>query len=104
MGWPRSRWRRRWRTQPPAHRPSHQQRVRWPQDTALHTFTFANAMHRGVCALGGAASGVFGTAMSIYLNRFLNIPATHSTANGQTPDAAANAGRTARAARPPAAG
>jgi nitrite reductase/ring-hydroxylating ferredoxin subunit len=46
-------------------------------DTALHTFTFANAIYRG---LQRALSvellrGVFDAAMSIYLDRFLNIPA-----------------------------
>ena len=46
-------------------------------DTALHTFTFANAVHQG---MGRAPSiellrGVFDAAMSIYLDRFLNIPA-----------------------------
>ena len=45
-------------------------------DTALHTFTFANAMHQ---ALRRVASpellrGVFDAAMSIYLDRFLNVP------------------------------
>ena len=46
-------------------------------DTVLHTFTFANAMHQ---ALRRAPSitllrGVFDAAMSVYLDRFLNIPA-----------------------------
>ena len=55
-------------------------------DTALHTFTFANAIMQG---LGRAPSvdllrGVLDAAMSIYLDRFLNIPAARiPTANGQ---------------------
>ncbi len=45
-------------------------------DTALHTFTFANAAHQ---ALRRAESpellrGVFDGAMSVYLDRFLNVP------------------------------
>jgi len=46
-------------------------------DTALHTFTFANAVRQ---ALRRASSpellrGVFDAAMSVYLDRFLNVPA-----------------------------
>ena len=46
-------------------------------DSALHSFTFANAIHQ---ALRWAPSaevirGVFDAAMSVYLNRFLNVPA-----------------------------
>ncbi len=45
-------------------------------DTALHTFTFANAVHqmlrRAPSALG--LRGVFDAAMSVYLDRFLNVP------------------------------
>ena len=56
-------------------------------DTALHTFTFANAVHQGLCRLHLHDSsgpnpartdllrGVFDAAMSIYLDRFLNVPA-----------------------------
>ena len=61
-------------------------------DTALHTFTFANAVHQG---LQRAASvellrGVFDAAMSIYLDRFLNIPAARlPQANGTSPEPAA---------------
>ncbi len=52
-------------------------------DTALHTFTFANAVHQGmrhappaVNADGdlGLLRGVFDAAMSVYLDRFLNVP------------------------------
>lgn len=53
-------------------------------DTALHTFTFANAVHQGLRRLDGYTAadgyllllrGVFDGAMSVYLDRFLNIPA-----------------------------
>ena len=67
-------------------------------DTALHTFTFANAVHQGLRRLEGYAPpdeyqlllrGVFDAAMSIYLDRFLNIPAARLPAangtNGSAP-------------------
>ena len=67
-------------------------------DTSLHTFTFANAVHQGLRRLEGYAPpdyyllllrGVFDAAMSIYLDRFLNIPAarlpTATNANGASP-------------------
>ena len=46
-------------------------------DTALHTFTFANAIEQGLRRAPSAEllRGVFDAAMSIYLDRFLNIPA-----------------------------
>ncbi len=46
-------------------------------DTALHTFTFANAVHQGLRRSPSAEllRGVFDAAMSIYLDRFLNVPA-----------------------------
>ncbi len=54
-------------------------------DTALHTFTFANAVHQGLRRIGSTPlhgdtyvpllRGVFDAAMSVYLDRFLNIPA-----------------------------
>ncbi|MGH9911403.1 MAG: Rieske (2Fe-2S) protein [Nitrososphaeraceae archaeon] len=59
-------------------------------DTALHTFTFANAVHQGLRRISTAVShksqhaaniqlheltrGIFDAAMLVYLNRFLNIP------------------------------
>ena len=45
-------------------------------DTALHTFTFANAVHQGLGRVEstGLMRGIFDAAMSIYLDRFLNIP------------------------------
>lgn len=46
-------------------------------DTALHTFTFANAVEQGLRRAPSIEllRGVFDAAMSIYLDRFLNIPA-----------------------------
>jgi hypothetical protein len=46
-------------------------------DTALHTFTFANSIEQGLRRASSAEllRGVFDAAMSIYLDRFLNIPA-----------------------------
>jgi hypothetical protein len=45
-------------------------------DAALHTFTFANAVHQGLrrIATPELLKGVFDSALRIYLNRFLNIP------------------------------
>ncbi|MCB9437525.1 MAG: Rieske 2Fe-2S domain-containing protein [Anaerolineales bacterium] len=47
-------------------------------DTALHTFTFANAIEQGLRRAPSVEllRGVFDAAMSLYLDRFLNIPAT----------------------------
>lgn len=46
-------------------------------DTALHTFTFANAVHQGLRRTNCVelVRGIFDAAMSIYLDRFLNVPA-----------------------------
>jgi hypothetical protein len=53
-------------------------------DTALHTFTFSNAVQMGLKRIGSPVGadayipllrGVFDAAMSVYLDRFLNIPA-----------------------------
>jgi nitrite reductase/ring-hydroxylating ferredoxin subunit len=46
-------------------------------DTALHTFTFANAVHQGLRRVPSPEllRGVFDAAMSVYLDRFLNVPA-----------------------------
>jgi nitrite reductase/ring-hydroxylating ferredoxin subunit len=46
-------------------------------DTALHTFTFANAVHQGLkrSVSPELLRGVFDAAMSVYLDRFLNMPA-----------------------------
>jgi nitrite reductase/ring-hydroxylating ferredoxin subunit len=45
-------------------------------DTALHTFTFANAVEQGLRRSPSPEllRGVFDAAMSIYLDRFLNVP------------------------------
>ena len=45
-------------------------------DTALHTFTFANAVQQGLRRSGSVPllRGVFDAAMSVYLDRFLNVP------------------------------
>ena len=45
-------------------------------DTAHHTFTFANAVHQGLRRAPSPEllRGVFDAAMSIYLDRFLNVP------------------------------
>jgi len=60
-------------------------------DTTLHTFTFANAVQQGLRRAPSPEllRGVFDAAMSIYLDRFLNIPAAkiaQSARNGATPD------------------
>lgn len=53
-------------------------------DTALHSFTFANAVEHGLARVGKTQGddgyipllrGVFDAAMSVYLDRFLNVPA-----------------------------
>lgn len=46
-------------------------------DSAHHTFTFANAVHQGLRRVASAEllRGVFDAAMSVYLDRFLNVPA-----------------------------
>lgn len=55
-------------------------------DTALHTFTFANAVHQGLRRLPSAEllRGVFDAAMSVYLDRFLNLPAARLPEPGGT--------------------
>ena len=46
-------------------------------DTALHSFTFANAIEQGLRRAPSVEllRGVLDAAMSVYLDRFLNIPA-----------------------------
>jgi nitrite reductase/ring-hydroxylating ferredoxin subunit len=54
-------------------------------DTAHHSFTFANAAHQAIQRAPSAdvLRGVFDAAMSVYLNRFLNVPvAKMPAANG----------------------
>jgi nitrite reductase/ring-hydroxylating ferredoxin subunit len=45
-------------------------------DTALHTFTFSNAVHEGLRRVPSPEllRGVFDAAMSVHLDRFLNVP------------------------------
>ena len=45
-------------------------------DTAHHSFTFANAVHQAIQRAPSAEllRGAFDAAMSVYLNRFLNVP------------------------------
>ena len=47
-------------------------------DTALHTFTFSNAVEQGLRRSPSPelVRGVFDAAMSVYLDRFLNVPPT----------------------------
>lgn len=47
-------------------------------DTALHTFTFSNAVHQGLRRAPSLEllRGVFDAAMSVHLDRFLNVPPT----------------------------
>jgi nitrite reductase/ring-hydroxylating ferredoxin subunit len=46
-------------------------------DTALHTFTYANAVHQAISRMATPEllRGAFDAAMRVYLNRFLNVPA-----------------------------
>jgi nitrite reductase/ring-hydroxylating ferredoxin subunit len=59
-----------------AHFPTSNQFGDW--DTALHSFTFANAVEQGLRRTESPelVRGVFDAAMTVYLNRFLNVPAT----------------------------
>ncbi|MCI0484749.1 MAG: Rieske (2Fe-2S) protein, partial [candidate division NC10 bacterium] len=56
-------------------------------DTVLHTFTFTNAVSQGLRRAPSAelARGLFDAAMSIYLDRFLNIPAARLPEGGLPP-------------------
>ncbi|HEU5367503.1 MAG TPA: Rieske (2Fe-2S) protein [Ktedonobacterales bacterium] len=69
-------------------------------DTTLHTFTFAHAVHLGMRRIASAPApetgqaellrGAFDAAMSVYLDRFLNIPPARIPApqpNGHGPEA-----------------
>ena len=60
-------------------------------DTALHTFTFANAVEQGLrrSVSPELLRGVFDAAMSVHLDRFLNVPARRLPA--PEPDADADA-------------
>ena len=56
-------------------------------DTALHTFTFANAVEQGLRRAPSPElfRGVFDAAMSVYLDRFLNVPAVRIPAVDDAP-------------------
>jgi hypothetical protein len=53
-------------------------------DTALHTFTFANAVEQGLRRSPSRElpRGVLDAAMSVHLDRFLNVPATRLPEHG----------------------
>ncbi|NWF60405.1 MAG: Rieske 2Fe-2S domain-containing protein [Fischerella sp.] len=57
-------------------------------DTAHHSFTFANAVHQGLRRVASQSllRGVFDAAMSVYLNRFLNVPPARLPEANQTVD------------------
>ena len=57
-------------------------------DTALHTFTFANAVEQGLRRSPSATllRGVLDAAMSVHLDRFLNVPARRLPAPEPTAD------------------
>jgi hypothetical protein len=57
-------------------------------DTALHTYSFANAIHQGMRRSPSAelVRGVFDAAMSVYLDRFLNAPAAQLPEPSDTVD------------------
>jgi len=62
-------------------------------DTALHTFSFAHAIHQGIRRVPSPEllRGVFDAAISVYLDRFLNVPAVRlpepeSGSPGTNPD------------------
>jgi nitrite reductase/ring-hydroxylating ferredoxin subunit len=60
-------------------------------DTALHTFTFANAVEQGLRRSPSVelVRGVLDAAVSVHLDRFLNVPATRLPAPDPTADPAA---------------
>ncbi len=75
-------------------------------DTALHTFTFANAVEQGLRRSSSPelVRGVLDAAMSVHLDRFLNVPATRLPAPDGGADPEALLAELPGAARPPAAG
>jgi nitrite reductase/ring-hydroxylating ferredoxin subunit len=54
-------------------------------DTALHTFTFANAVEQGLRRSPSPelVRGIFDAAMSVHLDRFLNVPAARLPRPGE---------------------
>ncbi len=67
-----------------AHFPTSNEFSDW--DTALHTFTFANAVQQGLLRFESPEllRGVFDAAMSVYLDRFLNVPAVRLPDAGES--------------------
>ncbi len=61
-------------------------------DTALHTFTFANAVEQGLRRAPSAEllRGVLDAAMSVYLDRFLNVPPARIPEGGDGADPSAD--------------
>lgn len=57
-------------------------------DSAHHTFTFAHAVHQSMKRVASLEllRGVFDAAMSVYLNRFLNVPAARLPKSDKTVD------------------
>ena len=60
-------------------------------DTSLHTFTFSNAVQQGLRRTTSSEllRGVFDAAMSVHLDRFLNVPPTRLPESGtveETPE------------------
>jgi len=55
--------------------------------TALHTFTYCNALHQALkrCDAPAVVRGVIHGAISVYLDRFLNVPATRLPGERGTP-------------------
>jgi nitrite reductase/ring-hydroxylating ferredoxin subunit len=61
--------------------------------TALHTFTYCNAIHQAIKRLDARGKvsldivrGIFHGAMSVYIDRFLNVPAAPLLAPAVSPD------------------
>jgi hypothetical protein len=59
-------------------------------DTVLHTLSYANAVHQSIRRLGDSVNpealrGVFDATLSIYLDRFLNIPSAPLPRPGDAP-------------------
>lgn len=54
--------------------------------SAMHTFSFANAIHQAIRRVPSSEliRGVFDAAMSVYLNRFLNVPAARLREAGKS--------------------
>ena len=75
-------------------------------DTALHTFTFANAVEQGLRRSPSIEllRGVLDAAMSVHLDRFLNVPAARVPAPDPAADRAVLLAGAPAVARPPAAG